>query len=54
MKNWSFISSSISLAIILFVTGAFSQETSHVVQDALEYYTKRAKAIYLAKSGSWE
>ena len=54
MKNKSIISSSISLVIVLFVTGAFSQEISHVVQDPLEHYTNRAKAISLAKSGNWE
>lgn len=54
MKNKSIISSSILLVIVLFVTGAFSQEISHVVQDPLEHYTNRAKAISLAKSGNWE
>lgn len=54
MKNKSIISSGISLGIIFFVSGAFAQEASYVVQDPLEYFNNRTKAISLARSGNWQ
>jgi tetratricopeptide (TPR) repeat protein len=54
MKNISIILTTISLEIILFVSGAFSQEASHFLQDPLEYFTNRTKAISLARSGNWQ
>ncbi len=54
MKNKSIISFGILLAMILFVSNAFSQEVSQVVQNPLEYFNNRTKVISLAKSGDWE
>jgi len=54
MKNKSIISSSISLVVIFFMSNAFSQEVAHVVQDPLEYFLNRTKAISLAKNEKWQ
>lgn len=54
MKNKSIISSSILLVIMLCVYSAFSQAATHIVQDPLEYFNNRTKAISLARSGNWQ
>lgn len=54
MKNKSIITSTISLVIILYMSSAFSQEASHVVQDPLEYFNNRTKAISLARNANWQ
>ena len=54
MKKKSIINSSISLVFILYISNAFSQEVSHVVQDPLEYFNNRTKAISLARNGNWQ
>ena len=36
------------------MSGSFSQEAPNVVQDPLEHFNNRTKAISLAKSGNWQ
>jgi len=41
MKNKSIISIGITIVVMLFVSGAFSKEAAHAVQDPVEYFNNR-------------
>ncbi len=54
MKNKSILSSGILFVIMLCVCSAFSQESTHSVQNPHEYFNNRTKAITLARNGNWQ